>query len=87
MNAPIQIRNAEVVEHIRKLAERARLPITEAVGRAVRAEMLRLEADEVEKSEAKMEHVKVLIRRFNALPTIGPMLTDDDLYNEWDLPK
>ena len=44
MNAPIQIRNPEIVEDIRKLAERTRLPITEAVGRAVRSEIERLEA-------------------------------------------
>ena len=87
MNTPIQIRKPEVVEDIRKLAKRTRLPITEAVGRAVRAEMQRLEVDRASDAEAKIREVKEIIRRFNELPTVGPMLTDDDLYDEWGLPK
>jgi hypothetical protein len=87
MNAPIQIRKAEVVEDIRKLAERTKLPITEAVGRAVRAEMQRLETTRADDIDAKFREVDELVKRFNALPTVGPMLTDDDLYDEWGLPK
>jgi hypothetical protein len=87
MNAPIQIRKAAVVENIRKLAERTHLPITEAVDRAVKAEMQRLEIEQEAEANATIKEVKALIRRFNELPTVGPMLTDDDLYDEWGLPK
>ena len=87
MNAPIQIRNLEIVEDIRKLAERTRLPITEAVGRAVRSEIERLEATRALELEAKRKAIDEIIERFNALPTVGPDLTDDDLYDEWGLPK
>jgi hypothetical protein len=87
MNAPIQIRKAEVVEDIRKLAERTKLPITEAVGRAVRAEMQRLEADLAADVEAKIRDVKEIVARISKLPVVGPLLTDEDLYDDLGLPK
>jgi hypothetical protein len=87
MNAPIQIRKPEVVEDIRKLAERTKLPITEAVGRAVRAEMQRLETDRAADAEAKIRDVKEMVARISKLPVVGPMLTDEDLYDELGLPK
>ena len=87
MNAPVQIRNVEVIRDIRELAERTHLPITEAVGQAVRAEIERLRGDREARIAAKIKEVNEIVERFNALPIVGPMLTDDDLYDELGLPK
>jgi hypothetical protein len=87
MNAPVQIRNAEVIRDIRELAERTHLPITEAVGQAVRAEIERLRVDSDADAVERRRKIDEIVARFNALPTVGPMLTDDDLYDELGLPK
>src|SRR5579883_819274 len=57
-DAPIQIRNPEVVRAIRRLAEQTGLPITEAVGEAVQAELLRRE----EVGEAEYRSRRAAIR-------------------------
>jgi hypothetical protein len=56
--------------------------------------MRRLETERKARVEAKIREAKIrevevdeIVERFKALPTIGPMLTDDDLYDEWGLPK
>ncbi len=87
MNAPVQIRNADVIRDIRELAERMHLPITEAVGQAVRAEIERLRVDREAEAVEWRRQVDEIVEHFNALPTVGPLLTDDDLYDELGLPK
>ena len=87
MNAPIQIRNAGVVKDIRELADRTHLPITEAVARVVRAEIDRLRSDDAERIAAQLKAVEEIVERVRNLPKIGPMLTDDDLYDELGLPR
>lgn len=37
--------------------------------------------------QAKMAAVEEIVREFNALPILGPLLTDDDIYDENGLPK
>ncbi len=84
---PIQIRNDEVVREIRELAELTHKPITEAVSSAVKAELVRVRRrSEREKAEQRAE-IRRLVEEFNALPVVGPMLTDDDLYDEDGFPK
>jgi hypothetical protein len=83
MNAPIQIRRHDVVEKIRRLSQIQGLPITDVVARLVDAELLKSD-DDLERRQAQVEKI---VTRFNALPKVGPRLTDDDLYGEHGLPK
>jgi hypothetical protein len=86
-DAPIQIRNPDVVRAIRRLAEETGRPITEAVGAAVQAELRRLEAIDEAEVQRRLQAVRDIVDRFNALPVVGPPLTDEDLYDEDGLPK
>jgi antitoxin VapB len=85
MTVPVQIRKEEVVRDIRELAALQRKPITEAVADAVKAELGR--ARRASDVEARRRDVRRLVEEFNALPRVGPMLTDADLYDEDGLPK
>jgi hypothetical protein len=86
-DAPIQIRNPEVAKAIRALAEKRGLPITEAVAEAVNAELTRLENLREAEVQRRLAAVRDIVERFNALPLVGPPLTDADLYDEDGLPK
>ncbi len=85
MTIPVQIRNDDVVRDIRELAALKRKPITEAVAEAVKAELERARRNS--DIEARRREVRRLVDEFNALPRVGPMLTDDDLYDEDGLPR
>ena len=85
MTIPVQIRNEEAVRYIRELAALKGKPITEAVTDAVKAELDR--ARRVSDLDARRREVRRLVEEFNALPRVGPMLTDDDLYGDDGLPK
>jgi hypothetical protein len=37
--------------------------------------------------ERRLRVIRELVTQFNALPVVGPLLTDDDLYDEDGLPK
>ncbi len=87
MTKPIQIRNPEVVRDLRALAKRLNKPITELVGELVReraAKATRLSEGEIER---RRKAVAEILGRVDALPVVGPLLTDDDLYDENGLPK
>jgi hypothetical protein len=86
-DVPIQIRNPEVIRAIRELAAEKGQPITEVVGEAVRAELLRLSSRREAEIQRRMEAARKIIAEFNALPVVGPLLTDDDLYDEDGFPK
>ena len=86
-DAPIQIRNAEVVRAIRELAEQTGQPITQAVAQVVDAELRRRQAERQAASKRKLALMRDAVRRFKALPVIGPLLTDDDLYDQDGMPK
>jgi hypothetical protein len=86
-DAPIQIRNPEVVRAIRRLAAKRGKPITDTLGELVGAELSRIDCvDEVE-VQRRLRAVDDIVTRFNALPVVGPLLTDDDLYDEDGFPK
>jgi hypothetical protein len=86
-DVPVQIRNPEIARAIRELAAKKGQPITEAVGDLVIAELRRLEAMKEAEVQRKLAAVKRLVDEFNALPVIGPLLTDEDLYDENGFPK
>lgn len=86
-DVPIQIRNPEVVRAIRALAEQTRQPITEAVGGAVREALKRQGSVSDAEYKRRLKAIDEIVQQFQALPIVGPMLTDDDLYDEDGLPK
>ncbi len=87
MRAPIQIRREDVAEDIRALAELMKVSITDAVGEVVRAklaeEKARVEAARTERNQ----EMKRLLEEIWKLPRVGPILTDEDMYDEDGLPK
>lgn len=47
----------------------------------------RLVAKRETEIQAKLAAVEEIVSHFNSLPIFGPLLTDDDLYDEDGLPK
>ncbi len=86
-NAPIQIRNPDVVSDIRKLAAKTRKPITEAVAEAVRARLAEVEGRDVASIAERSKRIAEAAAAFRALPHKGTPLTDDDIYDEDGLPR
>ncbi|MFN7107627.1 MAG: type II toxin-antitoxin system VapB family antitoxin [Brevundimonas sp.] len=87
MNAPVQIRKPEVAERLRELARLEGKSITDLVEDMVRERDERLVARREAEIEAKLAAVEEIVAHFNSLPIIGPLLTDDDIYDEDGLPK
>ena len=87
MNAPVQIRKPEVTESLRELARLEGKSITDLVDEMVRERDERLVASREAAIQAKIAAVEEIVREFNALPILGPLLTDDDIYDENGLPK
>ncbi len=87
MNAPVQIRKAETVERLRRLAEVEGKTITDLVDEMVRERDARLTAKREADFERRLSAVRETVQRFQALPVVGPLLTDDDFYDEDGLPK
>jgi hypothetical protein len=86
-DAPIQIRKPRVTEAIRKLAARRGVGITDAVAEAVDDALRRLDRVDEAEMQRRLARIRRAVDEFNALPVVGPMLTDDDLYGEDGFPK
>jgi len=87
MNAPVQIRKPQVAERLRQLARLEGKSITDLVEEMVQERDRQFaEAREAEVQQ-KLAAVMETVRRFQTLPIIGPLLTDDDLYDDDGLPK
>lgn len=72
---------------IRALAALSGLSITDAIGEAVR-DRLAIERKKADAElTARLAKVDEIVDRFNRRPIVGPILTDDDLYDEDGLPK
>lgn len=87
MNAPVQIRKPEVAERLRELARLEGKTITDLVEEMVRERDERLVSDREANIQAKLAAVEEIVAHFQSLPILGPLLTDDDLYDEDGLPK
>ena len=86
-DAPIQIRNPDVVRDIRALADRLGLPMTDVVAEAVRR---RLTEENARADEARIDRKKRaldVLARIDALPQSGVLLTDADLYDAEGFPR
>lgn len=87
MNAPVQIRKSDTVERLRRLASLEGKTITELVDEMVRERDRQYELRRENDIEARRQAVEEIVAHFNSLPIIGPLLTDDDFYDEDGLPK
>lgn len=87
MNAPVQIRKPEVAKRLRELARLEGKSITDLVEEMVRERDERLTTAREAEVERKLAAAEETVRRFQALPIVGPLLTDDDLYDEDGMPK
>jgi hypothetical protein len=87
MNAPVQIRKAATVERLRRLAAAEGKSITDLVDEMVRERDQRLTAVREADMERRLAAARETVRRFQALPVVGPLPTDDDLYDEEGLPR
>lgn len=86
-DAPIQIRKLESVRAIRELAKQSGQTITDMVTTLVKAELDRRTAQGEEDYQRRLAAVREAGKAFRNLPIVGPLLTDDDLYDEDGLPK
>lgn len=84
--APIQIRNPDVVRDIRALADKLGLPMTDVVADAVRRRL----AEETDKARAlqsdRKQRALDVLARIDALPKRGVAISDADLYGADGLP-
>lgn len=87
MNAPVQIRKPDVAERLRTIARREGLSITDLVDQMAREREARAIGAREAEIQRRMAAVDEIVREFNALPIMGPLLTDDDIYDEDGLPK
>ena len=86
-DTPIQIRNPEVVKAIRALADQTQLPITEAVGEAVREALRKQDVTRDAEIQQRLAAIKDISRRIRELPIVGPAITDEDLYDADGMPR
>ncbi len=82
MAAAVNIRRPDAVTAIRELAALKGVSLTAAVASAVKAELTR--AEEV---DGRRRDVRHLVEALHKLPRVGPLLTDDDLYDDDGFPR
>lgn len=87
MNAPVQIRKPDVTERLRSLAQREGLSITDLVDEMARDREARANTARQAEIDRKIAAAEAIVVHFQSLPILGPLLTDDDFYDEDGLPK
>lgn len=87
MNAPVQIRKPDVTERLRSLAQREGLSITDLVDEMARDREARANTARQAEIDQKIAAAEAIVAHFQSLPILGPLLTDDDFYDEDGLPK
>ena len=86
-DAPIQIRNPDVVRDIPALAERLGLPLTHVIADAVRRRLAEAVGNKADAQAAARRRVVGVLARIDALAVTGPMLKDDDVCGPDGLPR
>ncbi len=87
MPTPIQIKRADVAADIRALADLTGASITDAVADAVRASLAVERAKSDKTLQRRIRKAEKSLANFYRFPSIGPRLTDTDLYDAEGLPK
>lgn len=72
---------------LRRLAAAERRTITDLVDEMARQRDRQFTSSKDADYQRRLAAVNETVRRFQALPIVGPLLTDDDLYDEDGLPK
>jgi hypothetical protein len=87
MKAPMRIKRQDVADDIRTLASLTGLDMTEAVGVAVRAQIAIERANSTVKQSERQVRSDRILAELRRLPVVGPVITDEDLYDSEGLPK
>lgn len=87
MSAPVQIRNPDVAAKVRELASLRGRSITEVIDEVVTPVLIRERFVGDGRASERRRRVEATLARLDALPVISPMPTDEDLYDEYGLPK
>ncbi len=87
MSSPIQIRRPDVAAAARELAALRGVSITDAISEAIQVRLQTHKAAQQSEKAARLAKAHEALQRLWALPRIGPLLTDDDFYDEDGLPK
>ncbi|WP_428154718.1 type II toxin-antitoxin system VapB family antitoxin [Brevundimonas sp.] len=83
----MQIRKPDVAERLRSLAQREGLSITDLVDEMARDREARANTARQAEIDRKIAAAEAIVAHFQSLPILGPLLTDDDFYDEDGLPK
>ena len=87
MPSPIQIKRPDVAEDVRLLAALTGLPITDAIARAVKAQLAIERVKTNAKLAKRLAAAEKDLAQIRRLPVVGPELTDEDLYDDKGLPR
>ena len=87
MKTAIQVRRPDVAQDIRALAALTGTSITDAIGNAVRAQLAHERARAAEGKALRKGESERVLAEIRRLPAIGPLLTDEDLYDSDGLPR
>lgn len=86
-DAPIQIRNPDVVRDIRELAQRTGLALTDAVADAVRRRLAEESGRVAAQRTTVKRKVAEIVAAFRDLPKTGRPPSDADLYDKDGFPR
>ena len=87
MTQPIQVKRADVVAEVRELAAILGVSLTDAIHAAVKEQLLEKKAEARAEREAGHRRADSMLKQIWAMPRIGPVLTDADLYDDEGMPK
>ncbi len=87
MPSPIQIKRPDVVEDARSLAALMGVPITDAIGTAVKAQLALQRVNAEEQLAKRRIAAERALEELRQLPVVGPKMTDRDFYDAEGLPK
>ncbi|MBI4907162.1 MAG: type II toxin-antitoxin system VapB family antitoxin [Acidobacteria bacterium] len=83
----VQIKRADVVQDIRRLADLTGASLTDAVAKAVRSQLAIEQARVNAKLSKRRAEADRILSELRRLPVVGPMVSDADLYDDAGLPK
>jgi hypothetical protein len=84
---PIQIKRPDVTADIRTLAELTGASITDAIAKAVRAQLAIERVKHDAKLRKRRKEADKILAGLRRLPVVGPGISDVDLYDAHGLPK
>lgn len=83
----LHIDDPSLLRDIEALAERTGMPAEQAVAQAVRDKLGEAGQVQTLSKDERRRRVEATLERIRALPTVGELLTDADLYDADGLPR